>query len=338
MKIILISVLTLFSLIQSQASAEEHSAEALLLQMNQASQQLNYELSYILIKKNSIEPLVFRHASVSGHRLAHLVYLSGPVREVIRRGEVVSYIEPGMEPFSIQSGQMIAPLIPLLNSDIKTLSQYYDFVLMGRSREAGSASQVVRVVPKDGTRYSYMLWVDEKSSLPLRADLVDRDGEVLEQYRTVSYSVNEKIAEYMSRLNDVELPGVITLPESKTTVSSWRVGWIPDGFKPHNLHRYKMLKIEKLVESQMYSDGLFNFSVYVSERDSTSLQGHLVRQGRRTLQSYVKGNKEITVVGDIPPETAKHIAQSVVFNSGTVKQKALSSKGEQPVTDEGTQP
>jgi sigma-E factor negative regulatory protein RseB len=142
----------------------------------------------------------------------------------------------------------------------------------------------------------------------------------------------------MSRLNDVELPGVITLPESKTTVSSWQVGWIPDGFKPHNLHRYKMLKIEKLVESQMYSDGLFNFSVYVSERDSTSLQGHLVRQGRRTLQSYVKGNKEITVVGDIPPETAKHIAQSVVFNSGTVKQKALSSKGEQPVTDEGTQP
>jgi sigma-E factor negative regulatory protein RseB len=338
MKKFLISVLTLFSLIQSQASAEENSAEALLLQMNQASQQLNYELSYILIKKNSIEPLVFRHALVDGSRLAHLVYLSGPVREVIRRGEEVSYIEPGMEPFSINSGRMIAPLIPLLNSNIKALSQYYDFVLMGRSREAGSAAQVIRVVPKDGTRYSYMLWVDEKSALPLRADLVDRDGEVLEQYRTVSYSVNDKIAQYMSRLNDVELPGVITLPESKAAASSWQVKWIPDGFRPHNVHRYKMLKVEKLVESQMYTDGLFNFSVYVSSRDSRSLQGHLVRQGRRTLQSYVKGNKEITVVGDIPPETAKRIAHSVIFNSGTVTQNTLSSKDEQSVSSEVSQP
>lgn len=187
MKKFLISVLALFSLSSTSAFAEDESAEALLHQMNEASQHLNYELSYILIKKNSIEPLLYRHARHEQKEYAHLVYLSGPIREVFQRDNEVSYIEPGVEPFTIESGNMVAPTIPMLNSDVTELSQFYDFVKMGRAREAGTPCQVVRIVPKDGLRYSYMLWVDEKTHLPLRADLIDRYGEVLEQYRSISY-------------------------------------------------------------------------------------------------------------------------------------------------------
>jgi sigma-E factor negative regulatory protein RseB len=314
MKKFLISALTLFSLIQPQASAEERAAEALLHQMNQASAQLNYELSYILIKKSSIEPLLYRHAKTDAQSYAHLVFLSGPVREVIRRGSAVSYIEPGIEPFSIDSGSMVAPLVPMLESDIGQLKEYYDFVKMGRAREAGSAAQVVRVVPKDGMRYSYVMWLDEKTSLPLRADLVDRDGEVLEQYRVVSHTVNDKIAEALSSLDQVRLPEVLSLPDQTVGPTGWRVDWIPQGFTSRSPSRYKMLMTKKTVESQMYSDGLFSFSVYVSARDELSPKGQLVRQGSRTLHSLVKQDKEITVVGDIPPSTAKRIAQSVQFS------------------------
>jgi sigma-E factor negative regulatory protein RseB len=324
MKKFLISALTLFSLIPAQASAEEISAEALLHQMNHASQHLNYELSYIFIKKNSIEPLRYMHAKRDGKEYAHLVYLSGPVREVIRRNQEVSYVEPGVEPFTIESGNMIAPLIPMLDSNVEELSEFYDFVLMGRSREAGAATQVVRVVPKDGQRYSYVLWIDEKSTLPLRADLVDRDGEVLEQYRTISYTVNDKIASVLEGLDKVKLPNVISMPKQAPTKSFWRVSWTPAGFEAHSLNRYKMIITQKVVESQMYSDGLFSFSVYVSERDDVSLKNQLVRQGRRTLQSLVINDKEITVVGDIPPATAVQIAKSVEFSRVEVTPDATS--------------
>ncbi|MGD8112110.1 sigma-E factor regulatory protein RseB [Vibrio sp. NTOU-M3] len=315
MRKILISVLTLLSLNVNTAFADDKPAEALLHQMNEASQHLNFELSYILIKKNSIEPLLYRHArpKESDQQLAHLVYLSGPMREVIRRGKEISYIETGAEPFTIESGNMVAPTIPLLNSNVEQLSRYYDFVQVGRAREAGTACQVLRVVPKDGLRYSYVLWVDEKSKLPLRADLVDRDGEILEQYRTISYSVNDRIADILSGLNDAKLPEVLSLPKGNLRETFWSVGWIPDGFEPKELNRYRMSVTERMVESQMYSDGLFNFSVYVSNSDNHSLKGQLVRQGRRTLHSYVKGNAEISVIGDIPPATAKRIAQSVTF-------------------------
>lgn len=75
-----------------------------------------------------------------------------------------------------------------------------------------------------------------------------------------------------------------------------------------------------MVESQLYSDGLFNFSVYVANKDEHSLKGQLVRQGRRTLHSFVNGDYEISVVGDIPPATAQRIAQSVTFNVTKSKQ------------------
>ena len=319
MKKILISALTLFSLNTPLAFADEKTAEALLHQMNEASQQLNYELSYILIKKNSIEPLLYRHAFDDKKQLAHLVYLSGPIREVIRRGDEVSYIEPGVEPFTIESGNMVAPTIPLLNVNVDQLSQYYDFINVGRAREAGAACQVLRIVPKDGLRYSYILWVDEKSKLPLRADLVDRDGEVLEQYRTISYDVNEHIGTVLSRLNDVKLPQVITLPKGQVKESFWTVGWLPNGFESKELNRYRMAMTDRMVESQIYSDGLFNFSIYVAERDDHSLKGQIVRQGRRTLHTYVIDNTEVSVVGDIPPATAKRIAQSITLTKPQVE-------------------
>lgn len=323
MKKYLVSVLALFSLNVHIAFAEDEnhtSAEALLLQMNQASQQLNYELSYIWVRKNGIEPLLFRHAIEDTKSFAHLLYLSGPVREVIRRGDEISYIEPGVEPFTVASSQMVAPLIPLLNSNIQQLAHYYDFVRIGRAREAGTACQVIRIVPKDGLRYSYVLWVDEHNHLPLRADLVDRDGEVLEQFRTVSYTVSEHLAKLMSGLANVHLPDVLSIPESTIHQTFWSVTWVPEGFVPRDLNRYRMSMTKRLVESQMYSDGLFNFSVYVSDKDNNSLKNQLVRQGRRTLNSIIVGDNEVSVIGDIPPATAERIANSVVFEKSRNKQ------------------
>ncbi|HBV75664.1 MULTISPECIES: sigma-E factor regulatory protein RseB [Vibrio] len=314
MKKILISTWLLLSLFSQVASAEDSlSAEALLHKMSDASKTLNYELSYILIKKNSIEPLLYRHAIENEQNLAHLVYLSGPVREVILRGNEVSYIEPGLDPFSIRSGQMVAPLIPMINSDIDKLSNLYDFVKIGRSREAGTACQVVRVVPKDGQRYSYIVWIDERTKLPLRADLVERNGEILEQYRTISYAVSDHIATILDGLNSAKLPDVLTLPKPQEAEADWTVAWVPDGFEPNSLNRYRMSVTGNVVESQLYSDGLFNFSVYVSDIKSSNSKIQVYRQGRRTLQTFVKDGHEVSVIGDIPPPTAKRIADSVTF-------------------------
>lgn len=315
MKKILISACLLLSLFSQVASAEDEvSAEALLHNMSKASKTLNYELSYILVKKNVMEPLLYRHAVDNDKNLAHLVYLSGPMREVILRGDEASYFEPGLDPFSIRSGKMVGPLIPLLNSDIDKISDYYDFVKIGRAREAGAACQIVRVVPKDGERYSYIVWIDENTNLPLRADLVKRNGDLIEQYRTISYAVSDRIVEILDSLNDANLPDVLTIPKPKQVDVDWQVTWLPKGFEANQLNRYRMPITGNVVESQLYNDGLFSFSIYVSEVQSSTNTDLIYRQGGRTLQTFVKNDREISVIGEIPEETAKRIADSITFN------------------------
>lgn len=316
MKTLLVSVCALFSLIgNSFAYADTDSAEAILQKMRQASQTLNFEMSYVLIRKSRIEPLVYRQASTEDVRFAQLVYLSGPVREVIRRGGEVSYIEPDIEPFTIRSDKMVAPLMPMLDVDPDSLKANYDFINVGRSREAGASTEVVRVAPKDGQRYSYIVWIDSVTALPLRADLIDRDGEVLEQYRTVSYSITDRLVPVMRGLENVVLPDVVILPDSRVEQVSWRTTWMPQGFVSQEIQSHPLFGSNRLVESQMYSDGLFQFSIYVAPQDDLSLKRQLVRQGRRTLHSAIVEQHEVIVVGDIPPSTAQRILQSVKFQA-----------------------
>ncbi|QIR05418.1 sigma-E factor regulatory protein RseB [Salinivibrio costicola] len=310
MKKTLIGALALVGLMSAQASAEP-SAEALLHQMDVASDTLDYEVSYIMVGKNSLEPMRFRHARVGEHAFGHLMYLSGPPREVIRRGDEVSYFEPGYDPFTIASDHIVAPLPTLIQTDIDVLARQYDFVSMGESREAGMACQVVRITPKDGERYSYLLWIDEESKLPVRADLLDRDGDPLEQYRALSLVVTPRISEAMQQLAELTLPPVLKLPATNHSSLDWQVTQVPDGFEPVYSNRHRLMMTKRAVESQMFSDGLFSFSVYLAKADDVSVREQIVRQGRRTLHSVISGNAEITVVGDIPPETAKRVANSV---------------------------
>ncbi len=320
MNLSLYGVLALFSFSvlasdQSQTEARSNSAQVLLHQMEQASEQLSYELSYILIRKNNIEPIRYRHSRINDETYGQLLYLSGPPREVIQRGKEISYFEPGIAPYTISNSHTILPPLPsLLRADIAHLETLYDFVSLGRAREAGVSCDVVRVSPKDGKRYAYVVWIDEKNKLLVRADLLDRDGEPIEQYRAISLVTSSEIAKAMETLVTLDLPPPIMLKAQQNVLLRWKVTDLPQGFKLvySNSHRLHMTGMP--VESQMFSDGLFSFSVYIAKASDFSIAEQLVRKGRRTLHSHLVGDKEITVVGDIPPVTAKAIAQSIRFD------------------------
>lgn len=321
MKFLLIGIISWASL-AANALEPQDPVKDLLSQMIQATEQLDYELSYIRVRKNSIEPLRYRHAVVDGNTLGQVAYLTGPFRETIRYGDQVSYFEPGIEPFSIASQSMVVPLPSIMHTDIENLATMYDFVSLGKAREADLATDVIRVSPKDGERYSFLLWIDQKSKLLVRSDLLDRNGDLIEQYRGLSLTVSPQIAQKMEKLAKLELPAVVQMPKKEYSDLNWEVTELPEGFKPVLGNRHRVLISERPVESLLFSDGLFSFSVYLAKADRLSIRSQFVRKGSRTLHSHVMGNVEITVVGDIPPETAKKVAESVHFKKE--KDKSLS--------------
>ncbi|ARD59603.1 sigma-E factor regulatory protein RseB [Kosakonia radicincitans DSM 16656] len=295
------------------ASADVSSG-ALLQQMNVASQSLNYELSFISINKQGVESLRYRHVRLNDQPLAQLLQMDGPRREVVQRGSEISYFEPGLEPFTLNGNYIVDSLPSLVYTDFKRLSPYYDFISVGRTRIADRLCEVIRVVARDGTRYSYIVWMDEETHLPMRVDLLDRDGETLEQFRVIAFSVNGQVASNMQTLAKASLPPLLSLPAGDNVDFNWMPSWVPQGFEQVASSRRKLPTLEMPVESRLYSDGLFSFSVNISPANQNSAE-QLLRTGRRTVMTTVRDNAEITVVGELPPQTAKRIADSLKFKA-----------------------
>lgn len=294
----------------STASAQTSASEALLQQMEQASQTLNYEFAYINVSRLGIESLRYRHAVIDRRVYAQLLQMDGPRREVIQRGNEISYFEPGIDPFSLPGNQIVDALPSLITADFAKLASDWDFIPVGRSRIADQLCEVIRIVSRDGTRYSYVVWLDVDTRLPLRIDLLDRDGETLEQFRIISFAVDEGVRNLMQGLQKANLPAVLSVPEGEQVKLNWKPGWIPSGMALVSQSRRTLPSVNKSIESQLYSDGLFSFAVNVVPADKSSVS-QILRTGRRTVQTEVRNNSEITVVGELPPATAKRIADSI---------------------------
>lgn len=302
------------SLFFSANASADPASGALLQQMNIASQSLNYELSFVSITKQGVESLRYRHARLDSRPLAQLLQLDGPRREVVQRGNEISYFEPGLEPFTLNGDYIVDSLPSLIYTDFKRLAPYYDFISVGRTRIADRLCEVIRVVARDGTRYSYIVWMDMDTKLPMRVDLLDRDGETLEQFRVIAFTVSQDIGSNMQALAKANLPPLLSVPggEKRNLTESIPV---PQGFSEVSSSRRPLPTMDNLpIESRLYSDGLFSFSVNVNRATQNS-SDQMLRTGRRTVYSSVRDNAEITIVGELPPQTAKRIADSIKFRA-----------------------
>lgn len=295
--------------------AQLDASGELLRQMSSAIQSLNYELAYINISKLGIESLRYRHALVNKVSLAQLLQMDGPRREVLLRGNEVSYFEPGLEPFTLNGDHIVDSLPAIVFADIGKLKTYYSFISVGEARVADRPTEVIRVVSRDGMRYSYVVWIDGTSRLPLRIDLLDRDGETLEQFRVISFALGDDVHNSMTTLQQASLPPLLTLPQTEKVVFNWQINWLPQGFKEVSRSRRTLPTLSVPVESRLFSDGLFNFSVNVSPSSATANDQYL-RQGRKTIHTETRNNTDITIVGELPPSTAKRIAESISLGGG----------------------
>ena len=93
------------------------------------------------------------------------------------------------------------------------------------------------------------------------------------------------------------------------------MNWLPVGFKPISSYR-QVIPVgqgQEEVESQLFSDGLSTFTVYLRSQGDEAFNNQFARQEKLILFIHVLGNREVVVIGDIPMSVAERIAQSIVF-------------------------
>ena len=300
------------SLFFSANASADVSSGALLQEMNLASQSLNYELSFVSINKSGVESLRYRHVRLNGQPLAELLQMDGPRRAVVQRGNEISYFEPGLDPFTLNGDYIVDSLPSLVYTDFKRLAPYYDFISVGRTRIADRMCDVIRVVARDGTRYSYIVWVDSESKLPMRVDLLDRDGETLEQFRVIAVTTGDQVSGTMQNLAKANLPPQLSVPTSNHVDLNWSASWVPQGYQEISSSRRTLPSVDSPVESRLFSDGLFSFSININRATANS-SDQMLRTGRRTVSTTVHNQAEITIVGELPPQTAKRVADGIQF-------------------------
>lgn len=150
-------------LLPSHSYEKELSAETLLTDMGNAVKSLPYELSFIIDNKP----------------IAQMMQMDNSRREIIQKGNQVSYFEPVFASFSLEGAYIVDYLPSVVFANFAKLQSYYNFIKLGRTHIGDISCQVIRVIPKDNSRFSYILLINEKSKLAWRIDLLDSKNEIL---------------------------------------------------------------------------------------------------------------------------------------------------------------
>ena len=298
----------------ARASTDTPSAEALLQQMQRAYHHYNFELSLIKVRQGTIEPLRFSHAVSEESELSHLIYLNGRPSEYLKRNNEISFFEAGSDPYTLSGARMPGFWSAVLGMNLEQVLKSYDPVVTGRNRIAGLPVQVVRLAPKDPSKYGFVLWLEQASGLLLRLDLIDEGGNLVEQFMGVDLRIMPEPSSWLLALDKVTLPRAVTTEQAYQAPQQelgWAPGWLPKGFRVMSTDRHPLVGTGEMVDYMMVSDGLVDVSIYLSAPESGMGQ-QLVRQGATSLLRLLNDHKvEVTVVGEVPAQTAQRIAESL---------------------------
>ncbi|NMP29968.1 transcriptional regulator [Thalassotalea sp. M1531] len=310
------SLLLLLSTSFSAIAMENEQAESWLKRLSQSLNTLNFNTSFVVVKNNQAEPYHWFHGvDETNTELEILSLLNGPRRDVLRKGQVVSYIEPELPPYSVNANHISGPIPAIYRQDITALIENYEFISVGRSRVLGKSAQLIRIVSRDGHRFGHWLWLDMESGLPLKMALITRKGQLLEQIQFTHLEITEKPAESLNQLANAELPQVLTLPDTEKQPFAWQVNWLPEGFERIQSNRHRVTQTKQPVEFMLFNDGLVDISVYVNPSADKQRPMEYVMNGATVVLNQVNNGIEVSVVGKIPSVTAKAIADSIAPNA-----------------------
>jgi sigma-E factor negative regulatory protein RseB len=297
-------------------AAEPESSKTWLSRLSHSLQTLNFSTSFVVVKNNQAEPYHWYHGvDEQGREFEILALLNGPRRDVLRKGDIVSYLEPEYSPYSIISNRISSPVPTIFSGDVSLLEKNYDLISAGKSRILGRPAQIIRIVSKDHHRYGYWLWLDQETGLLLKMALITRKGQLLEQIQFTHLDITEQPADSLQQLANAELPHVIDIPKNEQDAEfAWQVTWLPAGFQRIKADRHRISITKQPVEFMLFSDGLVDFSVYVSPSAEGRRDTEYVNDGATVVLNQVVNGKEVSVVGKIPAETSKMIADSVLLN------------------------
>ncbi len=302
----------------AQAITEQEAAAEWLKKMANAVTSENYQGRSIFHNGSQMMSLKIIHAVIDDEPWDRVVHLSGEPAEVLRKGGSIKCLHPdGAVELNAGAGEV--PLLHAFSGDNLVIPEQYQLQVGREGRVAGRLVQIVNVIPMDRARYGYQLGIDKETGVLLKTVMLNRKGKALEVFEFVDISIDTALSE------DDFMPGdgvqwIETTPtqlaekaEGDGKDVGWTAKWLPQGFMLAE-HTVRHLSGSD-VNAHVYSDGLAAFTVFMEKLDKIeNVEGSKQRGATVALSRRLptpNANYLVTVVGEVPMETAMQVAASV---------------------------
>jgi len=294
------------------------AAHEWLMKINHAARALDYEGIFVYQHDKQLETMQIFHKVENHSSRERLMSLNGAPREIVRDANEVRCYWPDKNSVMVEYRKAEGKAFPsILPERLQDLDEYYTLKLGNTERITGRVAQLVIIKPTDQYRYGYRLWADVDSGLLLKADLLDNQDTVLEQFMFTQVNIGAKIPASALAPGMTGKSMVWYREDSDTRNIPDKAGWsasqLPKGFRL-SAHMKRRLPMRKQpVEHLVYTDGLAAVSVFIEKQEKgvkPFMQGPS-RMGAVHAMSAQSGDYQITTVGEVPAATVAFIGGSV---------------------------
>ncbi len=314
---------------QVGASPSPDDPRAWLQRIHAAANSGNYRGTLVFSAGGSMSSSRVWHYCVGDQTWEKLESLDGRQRQVIRHNDDVHTLWPQsrvavIEKRDVLPGWQVTPQ----RVDPRVLEQY-QLQREGESRVAGREADVLLLEPQDALRYAQRLWVDRRSGLMLRAEVLTPlpNRVVLESsaFSEVEIGVKPQPKVLMQAAQRTE--GFRVLRPRQQRVTLQEEGWsearpVP-GFKLSGCVRRELdssragselaggTDADKVLQA-VFSDGLAHVSLFIEPYDASRHKREMQAQlGATSTVTLRRDGHWFTAVGDTPLATLRLIAESL---------------------------
>lgn len=292
-----------------------------LRRMNVALAERNYEGTFTHLRGNVAENLRIVHRYKNGLTSERLTSLDGSGRDFIRHGnDLVCYL-PDQRTVLFERRARSSGLLESVPAPDESTAAFYVMPDVEVVRWKGRRAQLVSLMPRDGFRYGYRVWIDESSHMPLKTELCDAQGRVLERMTFMSLTLPHEIPDrefeptvdatgYRTARHE---PHAVPHAPADEARASWVVRQLPPGFRLTQRGSQAFPGNGGPVSHLVFSDGIASVSVFIGDRGASSAlpPSSEAQVGvASAFSSQVEGHP-VTVVGEVPARTVRFIGAGV---------------------------
>jgi sigma-E factor negative regulatory protein RseB len=291
-----------------------------LLRMHDASRNRSYIGTYVVSIGGQMQSAKIWHVCDAGQQMERIETLTGAPRSSFRHNDKLVTFMPEQKVVRQEKREALATFPELIQSTDNRIAEFYKIKLEGVERIAGLDS-VAQLLPKDGMRFGYRVWTEQKRGVIVKLQTLDIDGKVLEQAAFSELQLDapvrmDKLLQMMGKVDGykVEQPALV---KTSASAEGWILKAAVAGFKPMSCYKRPAATAPGVLGADepmqwVFSDGLASVSLFVEpfDRQRHGKESSMSMGATHTLERQL-GGYWLTAVGEVPLATLKQFASGL---------------------------